>query len=223
MGIARALSLSLTLRNTVPAFGIVMPVAWKALNTASPNVGAIPMTSPVERISGRRKISVLSNRSKGKTDSFTATYGSSCFSWYPIWSRVLPDITSTAILAIGIPVVLLTNGTVRDARGLTSITYKVSNITANWMFNSPLTFRALASMAVNSFISSCWSRLSKKGGSTAMLSPEWTPASSMCCIMPQICVCLPSDMASTSNSKASSKKRSRSTGCSSDAVTACCM
>ena len=44
-------------------------------------------------------------------------------------------------------------------------------------------------------------------------SPEWTPASSMCSMMPATITWSPSAMASTSTSVASSRKRSISTGC----------
>ena len=54
------------------------------------------------------------------------------------------------------------------------------------------------------------------GGSTHAESPEWMPASSMCCITPPITTRSPSEIASTSASNASSRKRSMSTGRSSD-------
>ena len=42
---------------------------------AIPNESAMPMTSPVERISGPRTRSTPASLLKGKTASFTATYG----------------------------------------------------------------------------------------------------------------------------------------------------
>ena len=53
-----------------------------------------------------------------------------------------------------------------------------------------------------------------QAGSTEKESPEWIPASSMCCWMPPIQVSVPSESASTSYSNASSRNRSISTGCS---------
>ena len=55
------------------------------------------------------------------------------------------EVHNAACFANGTPVALLANGTVRDARGLTSITYSVSCCTANWMFISPTTCNAFAS------------------------------------------------------------------------------
>ena len=52
------------------------------------------------------------------------------------------------------------------------------------------------------------------GGSTQAESPEWMPASSMCCMTPPMTQRVPSEMASTSASNASSRKLSISTGCS---------
>ena len=50
-----------------------------------------------------------------------------------------PSITRQAILASGTPVALLTNGTVREARGLASITYRSPPWTANWTLRRPTT------------------------------------------------------------------------------------
>ena len=58
-------------------------------------------------------------------------------------------------------------------------------------------------------ISSSISRPSECGGSTQALSPEWTPASSTCCMIPPIQTASPSQSASTSTSIAFSRKRSR--------------
>ena len=69
-------------------------------------------------------------------------------------------------------------------------------------------------------ISSITPCCSEYGGSEQALSPEWTPASSMCSITPPITTRSPSLIASTSTSIASARKRSTSTGCSGDACTA---
>ncbi len=79
----------------------------------------MPMTSPVERISGPRMVSTSSNFTNGKTDSLTATWVG-VFSTTPSSASVRPVITRAAILASGTPIALDTNGTVREARGLTS-------------------------------------------------------------------------------------------------------
>ena len=58
-----------------------------------------------------------------------------------------------------------------------------------------------------------WRSATMKGGTTHELSPEWMPASSMCSMMPPITTApVASATASTSNSKASSRNRSISTG-----------
>ncbi len=51
----------------------------------------------------------------------------------------MPMITLVASLASGTPVALLTKGTVREARGLTSSTNTISSLTAYWMFMRPIT------------------------------------------------------------------------------------
>ena len=82
---------------------------------------SMPMTSPVERISGPRMVSTPSNFTNGNTTSLTETWRGS-ISVMPSSASVLPAITFAAIFASGLPIALLTNGTVRDARGLTSST-----------------------------------------------------------------------------------------------------
>ena len=82
---------------------------------------SMPITSPVDFISGPSTGSVPGNLANGNTASLTA-----------IWShlgrtrlklaRLSPAITRAAILAIGSPITLATNGTVREARGFTSST-----------------------------------------------------------------------------------------------------
>ena len=90
---------------------------------------SIPITSPVERISGPSAGSTSGKRENGSTASFTATVAlpspstdgrsrpSSRSS-----ASVAPSITRVATLASGTPVALATNGTVRLARGLASMT-----------------------------------------------------------------------------------------------------
>ena len=79
----------------------------------------MPITSPVERISGPRIVSTPGNRANGKTASFTATWSS--FSDFSLKEASRsPFMMRAAMPAIGLPITLATNGTVRDARGLTS-------------------------------------------------------------------------------------------------------
>ena len=53
-------------------------------------------------------------------------------------------MTLAASLASGTPMALLTNGTVREARGLTSSTYTVLPFTAYCTFIRPMTFNSRA-------------------------------------------------------------------------------
>jgi len=54
-------------------------------------------------------------------------------------------------------------------------------------------------------ISAITSSESEYGGNEQALSPEWTPASSMCSMMPPTTTCVPSQIASTSTSIASAR------------------
>ena len=95
-----------------------------------------------------------------------------------------PVPISAAALAICTPVALETNGTVREARGLASITYSTSEASANCRLIRPFTPtpRAMASVAART--RSTTSGASVMGGSTHAESPEWIPASSMCSMIP---------------------------------------
>ena len=64
--VAADLSLSHTERNTSPSVGSGMPAAATALPNAAGNASAMPMTSPVDFISGPSCVSVPGNRLKGK-------------------------------------------------------------------------------------------------------------------------------------------------------------
>ncbi len=85
-------------------------------------------------------------------------------------------------------------------------------MTANWTLMSPTTPSSRANRRARRFISATSSSFRRYGGSTQAESPEWTPASSMCCMTPAITASRPSQTASTSASKASSRNRSMSTG-----------
>ena len=68
------LSSSFTLINTLPLSGSFVPAAICAFANALPKSSSIPMTSPVDFISGPRMVSTPGNLINGKTDSFTDTY-----------------------------------------------------------------------------------------------------------------------------------------------------
>ena len=82
----------------------------------------MPITSPVDFISGPRIVSTPWKRTNGNTGLFTKTPDTSTSLISPSSARVFPAITRAATLASGTPVALDTNGTVRDARGFTSST-----------------------------------------------------------------------------------------------------
>ena len=69
------LSSSLTLTKTVPESGNLLPAAICALAKAVPKSFDMPMTSPVDLISGPRIMSTPGNFMNGKTASLTETYG----------------------------------------------------------------------------------------------------------------------------------------------------
>src|SRR3546814_21125506 len=71
------LSLSLTDTNSVPPLGRITPPPICDLRNADAKSLAIPMTSPVDFISGDRTGSTPGKRANGKTDSLTAMCGTS--------------------------------------------------------------------------------------------------------------------------------------------------
>ena len=80
----------------------------------------VPITSPVDFISGPRIGSASGNFANGNTDSFTAKNFGTRSIVRPSSFSLLPAMTRAAIFASGTPVALETNGTVREARGFTS-------------------------------------------------------------------------------------------------------
>ena len=110
----------------MPLVGNSVPAAISAFTNARPNVESIPITSPVERISGPSAVSTSGKRLNGRTASFTET----CLPVTGFFRRPsvrncasdAPSMTLLAIFANGTPVALATNGTVRLARGFASIT-----------------------------------------------------------------------------------------------------
>ena len=80
------------------------------------------MTSPVERISGPSTVSTPGKRANGKTASLTRDVVELLRFVSVKAASFSPAMMRAAILAIGVPITLATNGTVREARGLTSST-----------------------------------------------------------------------------------------------------
>ena len=184
----------------------------------------MPMTSPVERISGPRTASTPWNRPNGRTASLTEmalpggrappspSLGSRPSSRSSLMDE--PAMMRAAAFATGTPVALETNGTVREARGLASRTWSVSWARANCTFNRPRTPTPCAMARVDVRMRSMSDSPRVIGGRAHAESPEWMPASSMCSMTPARYMSWPSKSASTSISIASSRKRSTSTGCS---------
>ena len=81
-------------------------------------------------------------------------------------------------------------------------------LTANCTFIRPLTFSSRAMARVCRLISSMTAGGRLCGGMTQAESPEWMPASSMCCITPPMSVRVPSLRQSTSTSMAASRNLS---------------
>ena len=82
------------------------------------------IASPVDFISGPSSFVTSGNLSHEKTGSLTAkpvSVDSSSPASRKVWI-LAPIISFAPIRAMGTPVALATNGTVRDARGLASIT-----------------------------------------------------------------------------------------------------
>ncbi len=144
MKIMERLSFSFTLMNTFPFTGSIVPAAIWDFANASPNSLSMPITSPVDFISGPRMGSTPGNLLKGNTDSFTATWVMSTSFSIPSSLSFFPTITFDAIFAHGTPVALETNGTVREALGFTSSTYIVSFFIAYCTFINPMTLSSFA-------------------------------------------------------------------------------
>ena len=83
-----------------------------------------------------------------------------------------PTAIRAAALARDIPVALETNGTVREARGFASKTYKIPLASAYCTFSKPSTPTPLAMASVEVRIRSICSGPSVYGGSEHAESPE---------------------------------------------------
>ena len=83
----------------------------------------MPITSPVERISGPSIVSTPGKRANGKTASFTEMCrGRGVAEGARLREASCPTMQSAPAFASGRPVALPTKGTVRLARGFTSRT-----------------------------------------------------------------------------------------------------
>ena len=119
ISIKAGLSSSLIEINTVPDRGKSVPAPSWLFANARPKSVSMPITSPVDFISGPKNTSTPGKRAKGNTASFTAT----CGKWRSVRLKLAsfsPAMTREAILANGTPVVFATKGTVRLPRGFTS-------------------------------------------------------------------------------------------------------
>ena len=115
-------------------------------------------------------------------------------------ASVAPRAIRTASSTIGTPVTLDRNGTVRDARGLTSMRYTPSSRTMNWALTRPRTPSARTTRSIELTMSSWSQALTVWGGNMPTESPEWTPARSTCSRRPGMRTSRPSLTASTSTS-----------------------
>ena len=212
-GTTSALYLSVMEMKMVPEEGRADPAAIAAFAYAAPNSASMPMTSPVDFISGPSSVSAPANLSNGRTASLTATWVRTGSSVKPTSARVSPAIRRAACAARGAPTAFATKGTVRDARGLASMMKTSPSWTAYWMLSRPTTPRARAMAGVHSrMVARAASGMVWVGMEQAE-SPEWTPACSMCCRMPAIATAPSlSHSASTSISSARSRYLSMRTG-----------
>ena len=99
--------------------------AWRDAGATASAVGrsaALAITSPVERISGPSTGSLPGKRAKGSTAAFTLHCFGGPSSRRPRSAMRAPSASRHADATSSTPVALLTNGTVRDARGFASRT-----------------------------------------------------------------------------------------------------
>jgi len=87
MGTTACLSLSMTVRNTFPEDGSFCPAAMAALAYALAYVLSIPMTSPVERISGPSNVSAPAHDVQVSATSVSAQAQSRLFCKQPSYQQ----------------------------------------------------------------------------------------------------------------------------------------
>src|ERR1700704_4309503 len=156
------------LHSVTPDGGADPNAERNAFSSAAPRSTSMPITSPVDFISGPSTVSTSVSLTVENTGAFTATSGRGGTSPVdqPSDASVWPRMTRTASSTIGTPLTLLRNGTVRDARGLTSMTWARPRYTTNWMLQRPRTRSAVAMRTVSATI---WSRTagSRRGAGDA--------------------------------------------------------
>src|SRR5437870_1891617 len=102
-GTAAAFSVSGTEMNALPARGRKVPAAICALANAAPKLPSIPITSPVDFISGPSTVSTPGNLMKGKTASLTLTWRGTTSAVNP-WSASERPIMQRAAIFEGVGV-----------------------------------------------------------------------------------------------------------------------
>jgi hypothetical protein len=102
---AATLSPSRTLMKARPPCGSFTPAPICDLTNASAKLSPMPMTSPVDFISGPRMVSTPGNLANGNTASFTEKYGGVTSSTF-CSLKVFPAMQRAAIMASGWPVAL---------------------------------------------------------------------------------------------------------------------
>src|SRR3989441_13047724 len=111
-----------------------------------------------------------------------------------------------------VPIVLDTNGMLREALRLHSITMACPFLTRNWMLNGPRILRLLAILLEydRSFLLTV--AVIERVGIVIVASPEWTPAFSTCSITAPMKTLEPSQTPSTSTSLAPVRNFEMTTG-----------
>ena len=169
--------------NTEPERGSLRPAARSALSSAVERSAALAITSPVERISGPSTGSLPGKRANGSTAALTLHCRGGRSGGSPSSEILAPSARRQAAFTSSTPVALLTNGTVRDARGFASSTYtSPSPVTASWTLRSPTVPSARPRIRTIRAISWLCAKERLGAGRTHDESPEWTPASSTCCM-----------------------------------------
>src|SRR5699024_3485557 len=108
--------------NAQPLVGNTSPAPICDLAKASAILSPTPITSPVDFISGPKIVSTPGNIANGKTAYLTLKNDKMISMVQFNSANDLPAITLVVILAKDTPMHFDTKGTVRDARGFTSIT-----------------------------------------------------------------------------------------------------
>src|SRR5436309_1853205 len=173
-----------------------------AFASATRGSALIPITSPVDCMPGPTDGSTPRSFAVENAGALTATNGGDSSNPFgqPRSASRSPSEIRMASSTIGTPVTFDMNGTVREARGLTSMRYTPSSRTMNCALHRP---RAPSSRTTRSIVATISSRSPSPtvcGGNIPTLSPLWTPARSTCSSRPGIRTRSPSLTASTSTS-----------------------